>query len=97
MEGFAGLYRGFWISSIQIVSGVSYVFTYEGVRHVLKQDPLTANLDPRVKALIGGASASIVGQTFVVPFDVLSQHLMVLGVSYKHGKLVVDKVTVLIS
>lgn len=91
-EGFAGLYRGFWISSIQIVSGVFYVSTYEGVRHILNQDPYTAQLDSRLKALVGGGAASLVGQTIVVPFDVLSQHLMVLGVSYKHGKLAVDKV-----
>ncbi|XP_046749422.1 solute carrier family 25 member 44 [Diprion similis] len=91
MEGFGGLYRGFWISSVQIVSGVFYVSTYEGVRHLLRQDPFTAQLDSRIKALIGGGAASIVGQTIVVPFDVLSQHLMVLGVSTKHGKLVVDK------
>lgn len=92
LEGFAGLYRGFWISSIQIVSGVFYVSTYEGVRHILNTDPYTAQFDSRIKALIGGGAASLVGQTIVVPFDVLSQHLMVLGVSFKHGKLAVDKV-----
>lgn len=92
LEGFSGLYRGFWISSIQIVSGVFYVSTYEGVRHVLNQEAMTSQLDNRIKALIGGGAASIVGQTIVVPFDILSQHLMVLGVSYKHGKLAVDKV-----
>ena len=92
LEGVSGLYRGFWISSIQIVSGVFYVSTYEGVRHILKTDPATAKLDSRIKAFIGGGAASLVGQTIVVPFDVLSQHLMVLGVSFKHGKLSVDKV-----
>ncbi|XP_031782497.1 solute carrier family 25 member 44 [Nasonia vitripennis] len=91
LEGFSGLYRGFWISSIQIVSGVFYVSTYEGVRHILNREAMTSQLDSRIKALIGGGAASIVGQTIVVPFDVLSQHLMVLGVSYKHGKLAVDK------
>ncbi|KAK0087448.1 hypothetical protein PV325_000947 [Microctonus aethiopoides] len=91
MEGFSGLYRGFWISSIQIVSGVFYVSTYEGVRHILSQDSFTSGLDSKLKALIGGGSASLVAQTIVVPFDVLSQHLMVLGVSFKHGKLAVDK------
>lgn len=92
MEGLAGLYRGFWISSIQIVSGVFYVSTYEGVRHILNQDPLTAGLDSRIKALIGGGAASTVAQTIVVPFDVLSQHLMVLGFTNKRGKFAVDKV-----
>lgn len=92
LEGISGLYRGFWISSVQIVSGVFYVTTYEGVRHLLGQDPMTSQLDPRIKALIGGGCASVVGQTIIVPFDILSQHLMVLGVSYKHGKMAVDKV-----
>lgn len=91
MEGFSGLYRGFWISSVQIVSGVLYVSMYEGVRHVLSQDPFTKELDSRIKALIGGGCASTVAQTIVVPFDILSQHLMVLGVTTKHGKLSFDK------
>lgn len=82
-EGVAGLYRGFWISSVQIVSGVFYVSTYEGVRHMLGQNGIISNLDSRVKALIAGGAASLVGQTIVVPFDVLSQHLMVLGISNK--------------
>lgn len=91
LEGIPGLYRGFWLSSVQIVSSIFYVSTYEGVRHLLGQDPLTANLDSRIKALIGGGAASAVGQTIVVPFDVMSQHLMILGINFKHGKLVIDK------
>jgi len=75
-EGVQGLYRGFWISAFQVVSGVAYVSTYEGVRHLLELQGVT---DYRVKALVGGSCASVVGQTFIVPFDVISQHLMVLG------------------
>ncbi|KYB27322.1 solute carrier family 25 member 44 [Tribolium castaneum] len=75
-EGFSGLYRGFWVSSVQIISGVFYISVYEGVRHLLAQK----NIDSRVRALIAGGSASIVGQTIIVPFDVLSQHLMMMGV-----------------
>ncbi|XP_033219148.1 solute carrier family 25 member 44 isoform X2 [Belonocnema kinseyi] len=92
-EGMAGLYRGFWISSIQIVSGVFYATTYEGVRHLLGQNEVTSKLDTRFKALIGGGAASLVGHSIVIPFDVLSQHLMVLGVNIKHGRLVVDKMS----
>lgn len=89
VEGLAGLYRGFWISSIQIVSGVFYVSTYEGVRHILGQHGVIGNLDSRVKSLIAGGAASLVGQTIVVPFDVLSQHLMVLGINHgKHGRFI---------
>lgn len=74
-EGVSGLYRGFWISSFQLISGVFYISTYEGVRHFLTQN----GAGPRTKALIGGGCASLVGQTIIVPFDVISQHLMVLG------------------
>lgn len=76
-EGFSGLYRGFWISSVQIISGVFYISTYEGVRHVLTQHNVN---NSRVKALIAGGAASLVGQTIVVPFDVISQHLMMMGI-----------------
>jgi hypothetical protein len=75
-EGASGLYRGFWVSTFQIVSGVFYISTYEGVRHVLTR----YDADTRVKSLVAGGCASLVGQTIVVPFDVLSQHLMFLGV-----------------
>lgn len=93
VEGVSGLYRGFWISSIQIVSGVFYVSTYEGVRHLLT-DTALGRIDSKVKALIAGGAASLVGQTIVVPFDVLSQHLMVLGINNtKHGRVYMDKVS----
>ncbi|CAK9807678.1 Solute carrier family 25 member 44 [Anthophora quadrimaculata] len=74
VEGVAGLYRGFWISSIQI-NGV------------------IGNVDSRVKALIAGGAASLVGQTMVVPFDVLSQHLMVLGISTNKQGRYIDKMS----
>ncbi|CAK9807676.1 Solute carrier family 25 member 44 [Anthophora quadrimaculata] len=93
VEGVAGLYRGFWISSIQIVSGVFYISTYEGVRHLLGQNGVIGNVDSRVKALIAGGAASLVGQTMVVPFDVLSQHLMVLGISTNKQGRYIDKMS----
>nr|AEE62883.1 unknown [Dendroctonus ponderosae] len=74
-EGVSGLYKGFWISSVQIVSGVFYISTYEGVRHLLSKK----DIDSRLRALVAGGFASLVGQTIVVPFDVLSQHLMMIG------------------
>ncbi|CAH0602439.1 unnamed protein product [Chrysodeixis includens] len=74
-EGVSGLYRGFWLSSFQIISGIFYVTTYEGVRHELGK----YDVSPKAKSFIGGGCASLVGQTIIVPFDVLSQHLMVLG------------------
>lgn len=76
-EGLPGLYKGFWINTIQIFSGVLYVTTYENVRHAAQ---VYANVtDNKVKGLLGGAAASVVSQTIIVPFDVISQHMMVLG------------------
>ncbi|XP_076029036.1 solute carrier family 25 member 44-like [Oratosquilla oratoria] len=82
-EGFGGLYKGFWVSAFQIVSGISYITTYETVRHFLQQNNVQ---DSTVRAMIGGGCASLVGQTIVVPFDVISQHMMVLGQLEKRGK-----------
>lgn len=77
-EGLGGLYRGFWVSSVQIFSGVMYIATYEGVRHLAVKNNIH---NSQAKSLIAGASASVVGQTIIVPFDVISQHLMVLGLA----------------
>lgn len=74
-EGVSGLYRGFWINSIQIVSGVLYIGTYEGVRHITGE----YNVKPQIRTVLAGGAASFVGQTIIVPFDVISQHLMLLG------------------
>lgn len=74
-EGVSGLYRGFWVNSIQIFSGLCYIGTYEGVRHVSGQ----YKMHPQIRTLIAGGAASLVGQTIIVPFDVISQHLMLLG------------------
>lgn len=76
-EGLSGLYKGFWINTLQIVSGVFYVTTYENVRHLLTTR--TSVKSSQMKALVAGGCASVVGQTIIVPFDVVSQHMMVLG------------------
>lgn len=78
-EGPRGFYKGFWISSVQIFSGVFYISTYEGVRHLLTQH----GSGERTKSLVAGGCASLVGQTLIVPFDVISQHVMVLGMGHK--------------
>lgn len=80
-EGFAGLYRGFWVSTPQIVSSLVYISSYEGMRHILATK---FDMDSRLRALIAGGTSSIISQSIIVPFDVLSQHLMMLGVS-SHG------------
>lgn len=88
-EGVGGLYRGFWISTFQLLSSVAYMASYESVREVLLQNGVT---DSRVRALCGGAAASIVSQTIIVPFDIISQHMMVIG--QKHGHSVLNPLNI---
>ncbi len=59
-----------------IVSGAFYVLTYENVRHILQANGI---IDSRIRALIGGGCASLVGQTIIVPIDVISQRMMMVG------------------
>jgi len=88
-EGIRGLYRGFFVSAFQIVSGLCYVSTYEGVRHTLEHNNVT---NTKVKAFVGGGCASIVGQTIIVPFDVISQHMMLIGLVEKGASNTAAKV-----
>jgi solute carrier family 25 protein 44 len=67
-----------------VVSGVCYVSTYEMARHQLERRGIR---DTKVKALVGGSCASLVGQTVIVPFDVISQHVMVLGLTQSSPKV----------
>lgn len=76
-EGFKGLYRGFMVNSIQVVSGCAYILTLEKMR-----DVCTTTFDIRdnaLKGLIAGGLSSMVSQTINTPFDVVSQHLMLLN------------------
>jgi len=83
-EGSRGLYRGFWISNLMIFSQVSYIGTYEFVRtYLAQQTPLT---EQRLRSLIAGGCASVVGQTMIVPIDVVSQHLQLLGLGVQQSK-----------
>lgn len=75
-EGFSGLYKGFMINTFQVVSGIGYLITYEKVRHLVGQ---YVTNDNRVKGLIGGGVGSLVSQTIVTPFDIISQHMMVIS------------------
>ncbi|KAI2798118.1 hypothetical protein RDWZM_000026 [Blomia tropicalis] len=75
-EGFSGLYKGFWVNTMQVVSGFGYIITYEKVRHILSKNDINDN---RIRGLIAGGCGSLVSQTIICPFDVISQHLMLWG------------------
>jgi len=77
-EGVKGLYKGFWVNVFSVVSGTFYILTYENVRYILQTNDIT---NSKLRALIGGGCASLVGQTIIVPVDVISQHLMMMGPS----------------
>jgi len=76
-EGRRGLYRGYWVTSLQIVPQTTYILTYETTRHLMNQS--LGIQDSTVRSFVGGLAASLVSQTFIVPIDVVSQHLMLLG------------------
>lgn len=77
-EGVSGLYRGFWVSSAQVFSGLVYIGAYEQTRHLTA--PYLVQW-PEIRSMVAGGVASVFGQTIIVPFDVVSQHLMMLGLS----------------
>ena len=54
---------------------MAYVGTYEGVRLKLGE----FGLHPNLRSFIAGGLASAVGQTLVVPVDVISQHMMIIN------------------
>ena len=80
-EGMRGLYKGYFVSQLLIVPQMSYITTYEGVKHFLKTNDIVH--DNKFRSLLGGGSASLVSQTFMVPIDVVSQHLMLLDTKKK--------------
>ncbi|XP_072349087.1 solute carrier family 25 member 44-like isoform X2 [Scyliorhinus torazame] len=74
-EGVRGLYRGFPLNALTLVSGQGYITTYELVRvHLSKYSNNNA-----IKSLVAGGAASLVAQSIIVPIDIISQHLMLAG------------------
>lgn len=65
---------GFWINSIQVFSGITYVAFYEKTRDLVTN--YTNISDSKAKAFISGGISSAMSQTLIIPFDVVSQHIM---------------------
>ncbi|VDI69351.1 solute carrier family 25 member 44-like [Mytilus galloprovincialis] len=73
-EGFRAFYQGFGVSCIQIPSSVIYITIYESVRQYW-----AARLNnTHIASMVAGFSASCVNQLFIVPLDIVSQHLMLM-------------------
>lgn len=74
-EGPTSLYRGFWISLPQIVGTFVYTSIYEKSRSLLH---LNTNIQSDwVISGMAAAPATFVTQIWMVPTDVISQHLMI--------------------
>lgn len=80
-EGVLGLYRGFAVNALTLVSGQFYITTYELVRDQAGR----LGADNTLKSLAGGGVASLVAQSITVPIDVVSQHLMMQGQAGEGG------------
>ncbi|XP_032831786.2 solute carrier family 25 member 44-like isoform X2 [Petromyzon marinus] len=78
-EGARGLYRGFLVNALTIVSGQAYVTTYELARQYVSRFSDSNAL----KSLVAGGCASLVAQSITVPIDVISQHLMIQAMGRK--------------
>ena len=72
-----------YLSFSQVFSGIFYISTYEGVRHLLARQFDVHDLV--IRAFVGGLCASVVGQMITVPFDVVSQHMMLIGGDQNKG------------
>lgn len=78
-EGLRGLYSGFLVHNLAVASQMTFLTSYEMMRHTLASRNICRN--SRQRSFIAGGVASLVAQTVVVPVDIVSQHLQILPVS----------------
>ncbi|RLN87580.1 hypothetical protein BBJ28_00005886 [Nothophytophthora sp. Chile5] len=87
-EGARGLYKGFGASTANVITGNLYISVYEKSRKAFKDHSSTRLIDvPSVTNQVGekganfagGAFASLISQTVVVPLDIVSQRMMLNG------------------
>ncbi|CAI5731052.1 unnamed protein product [Peronospora destructor] len=75
-EGTRGLYKGFGASTATIITGNLYISVYEKSRKIFKDH---TTVGQKGANFVGGAIASLVSQTVVVPLDIVSQRMMLSG------------------
>lgn len=76
-EGFRALYKGFLVYNCQLIPGVIYITTFEAIRS--HANFLTKN--NYLRAGIAGSIASLIGQIFACPIDIISQHMQLVGLT----------------
>ncbi|GLD96785.1 hypothetical protein PINS_up005468 [Pythium insidiosum] len=84
-EGPRGLYKGFGASTANVLTGNLYISIYELARKLFMDH---AQIGEKTANFIGGACASLVSQTVVVPLDIVSQRMMISdqGVDRRHSR-----------
>ncbi|GAB9463731.1 hypothetical protein Gpo141_00001180 [Globisporangium polare] len=75
-EGMKGLYKGFGASTANVLTGNVYISVYEMAR---KQFLTHTQFGEKAANFAGGACASLISQTIVVPLDIVSQRMMIDG------------------
>lgn len=80
-EGIRGLYKGFMVNCTGLLAGQCYITTYELVRS------RATGYSDAVRGFLAGGTASLVGQTIVVPVDIVSQKLMIQGQGEQKSKV----------
>ena len=75
LEGFKALYRSFYVYNLHVVPNVIYITTFEKCREYVSNYTHNTYL----RALIAGGVSSLISQTLVVPIDVVTQHMMLIG------------------
>lgn len=76
LEGFFALYKSFLVYNCQILPNVAYISSFERLRHYINNNYTTNNY---VRSMVAGGLASLISQTMVVPIDVVTQHMMLIG------------------
>lgn len=74
-EGISGLYRGYLVSSLGLVSGQLYIVTYE----LIRSSNFLTGRRTETKGFVAGGCATLIGQTITVPVDIITQHRMMAG------------------
>lgn len=59
---------------MQVFSGITYIATYEKTRDLVTN--YTNISDSKAKAFLSGGISSAMSQSLIIPFDVISQHIM---------------------
>ncbi|TDH71514.1 hypothetical protein CCR75_007505 [Bremia lactucae] len=75
-EGARGLYKGFGASTVNVLTGNVYISIYEKSRKVFRDH---TTVGEKGANFVGGAIASLISQTIVVPLDIVSQRMMLSG------------------